>query len=77
MSRGLDLDDVTTVINYDIPKHIKTYIHRYYLNTQRSPYMNHFIFQSRSYSTCRSVRPMFHYSAQRGSALLQDHSAQG
>lgn len=29
MSRGLDLDDVTTVINYDIPKHIKTYIHRY------------------------------------------------
>jgi ATP-dependent RNA helicase DDX51/DBP6 len=28
MSRGLDLDDVTTVINYDIPKHIKTYIHR-------------------------------------------------
>jgi superfamily II DNA/RNA helicase len=27
-SRGLDLQDVTYVINYDFPINIKTYIHR-------------------------------------------------
>lgn len=28
MSRGLDIEDVDVVINYEIPKHIKTYVHR-------------------------------------------------
>ncbi|CCI45035.1 hypothetical protein ABG067_004551 [Albugo candida] len=28
MARGMDLDDVVNVINYDVPTHIKTYVHR-------------------------------------------------
>lgn len=28
MSRGLDIEDVGAVINYDVPPHIKTYVHR-------------------------------------------------
>lgn len=28
MSRGLDVEDVGVVINYDVPTYIKTYIHR-------------------------------------------------
>lgn len=28
MSRGLDIEDVGVVINYDVPPHIKTYVHR-------------------------------------------------
>lgn len=28
MSRGLDIHDIGAVINYDVPSHIKTYIHR-------------------------------------------------
>jgi len=28
MSRGMDLPSVTTVINYDVPSHAKTYVHR-------------------------------------------------
>ena len=28
MTRGMDVDGVTNVINYDIPAYIKTYIHR-------------------------------------------------
>jgi ATP-dependent RNA helicase DDX51/DBP6 len=29
MSRGLDIEDVENVINYDVPPFIKTYVHRY------------------------------------------------
>jgi len=28
MARGLDVDDVSTVVSYDSPPYIKTYIHR-------------------------------------------------
>lgn len=28
MTRGMDVEGVTNVINYDMPKYIKTYIHR-------------------------------------------------
>lgn len=28
MARGMDIDDVGTVINYDSPGYIKTYVHR-------------------------------------------------
>jgi ATP-dependent RNA helicase DDX51/DBP6 len=28
MSRGLDIEDVENVINYDVPPFIKTYVHR-------------------------------------------------
>ncbi len=28
MARGMDIEDVRTVINYDVPVYIKTYIHR-------------------------------------------------
>jgi len=29
MSRGLDIEEVEAVVNYDVPPFIKTYIHRY------------------------------------------------
>lgn len=29
MARGLDIDDIETVINYDTPSNIKNYVHRY------------------------------------------------
>lgn len=28
MARGMDLSNVDTVINYDVPTHIQTYVHR-------------------------------------------------
>ena len=28
-SRGLDIDDVTHVFNYDFPKDLEEYVHRY------------------------------------------------
>lgn len=28
MARGMDIEDVDTVINYDTPSYIKTYVHR-------------------------------------------------
>ena len=27
-ARGLDIDDVDTVINYDVPPYVRTYVHR-------------------------------------------------
>ena len=29
-SRGLDIDDVTHVFNYDFPKDLEEYVHRYF-----------------------------------------------
>lgn len=38
MSRGLDVDDVGIVINYDVPLFIKSYVHRFVLwQTESSP----------------------------------------
>lgn len=28
MARGLDIDNVSVVVNYDVPLHLKTYVHR-------------------------------------------------
>ena len=28
MARGMDIEDVDTVINYDTPSYVKTYVHR-------------------------------------------------
>lgn len=29
MGRGMDIEDIDNVVNYDTPGHVKTYIHRY------------------------------------------------
>lgn len=29
MGRGMDIEDIDNIVNYDTPGHVKTYIHRY------------------------------------------------
>jgi ATP-dependent RNA helicase DDX51/DBP6 len=56
MSRGLDIEDVDVVINYEIPKHIKTYVHRCAQSISFAPVRNNHRLLLLRVANCLSIK---------------------
>ncbi len=89
MSRGLDIEEVENVINYDVPPFVTTYVHRYYVNsmllchfaTYSFPYilslsLSVVFNKSQSWKNCKSRKKGkdIHTATKRGSAPLQSYA---